>query len=120
MNPEVFFPFEVGTITVTLTNSGTTSVGLSNPDILSDKVHIMNQDVWNTVSYIGPGSSITYSFSIKADPPDGTIYALSALGQRMEGVFIIPLLSKWIRLTSKPTCRKHRMHLPDQHGSQFK
>jgi archaellum component FlaF (FlaF/FlaG flagellin family) len=55
-------------ITVNLTNSGTTSVGLSNPDILSDKVHIMNQDVWNTVSYIGPGSSITYSFSIKADP----------------------------------------------------
>ena len=57
-DPEVFYPYEVGTITVTLTNSGTTSVGLSNPDILSDKIHIMNKDVWNTVSYIGPGSTI--------------------------------------------------------------
>ena len=32
MDPYVFYPFEEGTITVTLTNSGTSSVGLSDPD----------------------------------------------------------------------------------------
>ena len=36
MDPEVFYPFEEGTITVTLTNSGTSSVGLSDPDIISE------------------------------------------------------------------------------------
>ena len=40
MDPEDFFPYEEGTITVTLTNSGTTSVGLSDPEILSDKIHM--------------------------------------------------------------------------------
>ena len=44
IDPEVFYPYEQGTITITLTNSGTSSVGLSNPDILSEKIHIMNQD----------------------------------------------------------------------------
>jgi hypothetical protein len=91
MDPEVFYPYEVGTITITLTNSGTTSVGLSNPDILSDKVHIMNKDVWNTLTYIGPGSTINYSFSIKADPPDGTTYALFSIGTKDGGSIHFPI-----------------------------
>jgi hypothetical protein len=94
MDPEVFFPYEEGTITVTLTNTGTTSVGLSNPDILSDKVHIMNQDVWNTVSYIGPGSTISYSFSIKVEPPDGNTYALFSIGTKDGGSIHYPLIIK--------------------------
>ena len=44
MDPYVFYPFEEGTITVTLTNSGTSSVGLSDPDILSENVHVMNKN----------------------------------------------------------------------------
>ena len=93
-DPEVFFPYEVGTITVTLTNSGTTSVGLSNPDILSDKIHIMNKDVWSTVSYISPGSTINYSFGIKADPPDGTTYALFSIGTKDGGSIHFPIIIK--------------------------
>jgi hypothetical protein len=53
MDPEVFYPFEEGKITVTLTNSGTSSVGLSDPDIISEKVHVMNQNTLNS-----PGSSL--------------------------------------------------------------
>ena len=43
IDPEVFYPYEQGTITVTLTNSGTSSVGLSNPDILGEKIHIITR-----------------------------------------------------------------------------
>ncbi|HET6580851.1 MAG TPA: hypothetical protein VFG36_03125, partial [Methanoregula sp.] len=93
-DPKVFFPYEVGTITVTLTNSGTTSVGLSNPDILSDRIHIMNKDVWSTVSYISPGSTINYSFGIKADPPDGTTYALFSIGTKDGGSIHFPIIIK--------------------------
>ena len=93
-SPEVFFPYEVGTITVTLTNSGTTSVGLSGPDILSNKVHIMNKDAWNTMSYIGPGSTMSYSFSIRADPPDGTIYAMFSIGTKDGGSIHCPIVIK--------------------------
>jgi archaellum component FlaF (FlaF/FlaG flagellin family) len=94
IDPEVFYPYEQGTITITLTNSGTSSVGLSNPDILSDKVHIMNKDSWNTMSFIGPGSTLTYSFLVKADPPDGTYFPLFTVGAQNAGSIHYPLTIK--------------------------
>ena len=94
IDPEVFYPYEQGTITITLMNSGTSSVGLSNPDILSDKFHIMNKDNWNTMSFIGSGSTITYSFLVKADPPDGTYFPLFTVGTLNSGSIHYPLTIK--------------------------
>jgi hypothetical protein len=94
IDPEVFYPYEQGTISVTLANSGTSSVGLSNPDILSEKIHIMNKDSWNTMSFIGPGSTITYSFLVKADPPDGTYFPLFTVGAQNAGSIHYPITIK--------------------------
>jgi len=94
IDPEVFYPYEQGTITVILMNSGTSSIGLSNPDILSDKVHIMNKDSWNTMSFIGPGSTITYSFLVKVDPPDGTYFPLFTVATQTGGSIHYPLIIK--------------------------
>jgi hypothetical protein len=94
IDPEVFYPYEQGTITVTLMNSGTSSVGLSNPDILSDKIHIMNKDSWSTMSFIGSGSTMTYSFLVKADPPDGTYFPLFSVGAQNAGSIHYPLMIK--------------------------
>jgi hypothetical protein len=94
IDPEVFYPYEQGIITVILTNAGTSSVGLSNPDILSDKIHIMNKDSWSTTSFIGPGSTITYSFLVKADPPDGTYFPLFTVGTQDSGSIHYPLIIK--------------------------
>ena len=94
IDPEVFYPYEQGTVTVTLMNAGSSSVGLSNPDILSDKVHIMNKDSWNTMNFIGPGSTITYSFLVKADPPDGTYFPLFSVGAQNAGSIHYPLTIK--------------------------
>jgi len=82
LDPEVLYPYEEGTVAVTLTNSGTTSVGLSHPDLLSDKVHIKTLDTWDTMSYIGAGATMTYTFVVTADPPDGTDYALFTVGTK--------------------------------------
>ena len=94
IDPEVFYPYEQGTITVTLMNAGTSSVGLSNPDILSGKVHIMNKDSWNTMSFIGPGSTITYSFLVKVDPPDGTYFPMFSVAAQNAGSIHYPLTIK--------------------------
>jgi hypothetical protein len=94
IDPEVFYPYEQGTVTVTLMNSGTSSVGLSNPDILSEKIHIINKDSWSTMNFIGPGSTITYSFLVKADPPDGTYFPLFSVGTQNAGSIHYPLLIK--------------------------
>jgi hypothetical protein len=94
IDPAVFYPYEVGTVTITLMNSGTQSVGLSNPDILDNKIHIVNKNTWNTVSYIGSGSTITYTFQVKADPPDGTYFPLFSVGTESSGSIHYPLIIK--------------------------
>jgi hypothetical protein len=94
IDPVVFYPYEQGTITITLTNGGTSSIGLSNPDILSEKIHILNKDSWSTTSFIGPGSTITYSFLVTADPPDGTYFPLFSVGTQNSGSIHHPLIIK--------------------------
>ena len=80
INPEVFFPYEEGTITVTLTNAGTSAIGLSDPALMSNKVHVVQGEDRGTTTYIGAGETVTYSFEVIADPPDGTRYALFTVG----------------------------------------
>jgi hypothetical protein len=82
MDPEVFYPYEEGTVTITLVNKGEQAVGLINPEILGNNVHITSEDAWNTVTYIGPGSEATYSFPITVVPPEGTYFPLFSLGTK--------------------------------------
>jgi len=94
LDPAVFYPYEVGTVSITLMNVGDQSVGLSNPDILDNKIHIVNKNTWNTISYIGSGSPITYTFLITADPPDGTYFPLFSVGTESSGSIHYPLIIK--------------------------
>jgi hypothetical protein len=92
MDPPVFFPGELGTISVTLKNAGTTSVALQNANILDNKVNIINSNSWNTVSYIGAGSTLTYSFQVTIDPPDGTYFPLFSVNTIGAGSINYPFI----------------------------
>lgn len=71
MDPEVLYPYEDGTVSITVTNAGNTSIGVSNPDIVSDEIHVTKKDTWQTVSYLVSGSTITYDFVVSGEHPDG-------------------------------------------------
>jgi hypothetical protein len=43
-------------------------------------VHVVQEEDWGTTTYIGAGSTVTYSFDVTVDPPDGTTYALFTVG----------------------------------------
>ncbi len=75
-SPQVFYPYEKGTITVHLANSATTAIGLSEPDLLDNNINVLNKQSYQSVSYIGPGSTMDVSFVVSADPPDGTYFPL--------------------------------------------
>ncbi|MFA5221137.1 MAG: hypothetical protein WC391_02480 [Methanoregula sp.] len=94
LDPEVFYPYETGLVKITLKNDGTTAVGLQDADILSDKVHIVKKDNWNTMTYIGAGATLTYSFQIKVDPPDGNIFALFTVATKDAGSIHYPFVVK--------------------------
>jgi hypothetical protein len=74
LDPEVFFPYETGTITVTLTNSGNQTVTLSQPDILETHIAVTNKGSYNTNVRLGPGSQMTYSFRVTVSGEDGTYF----------------------------------------------
>lgn len=94
MDPPVFFPYEEGTVYVTLKNAGTTSVGLNNAEILDNKVNLVNKNAWNSVSYIGAGSTLTYSFQVTIDPPDGVYFPLFSVGTISAGSISYPFVLK--------------------------
>ncbi|MDP3396069.1 MAG: hypothetical protein Q8S57_05305 [Methanoregula sp.] len=94
MDPAVLYPFEQGTISITLGNSGTASIGLSNPNIFSESVVVVGKDTWRTTSYISSGSTITYSFLVTASPPDGKHFGIFSVETKGAEVFHYPLLIK--------------------------
>jgi hypothetical protein len=78
MDPEVFYPYETGTVSITLSNDGNTSVGVTHPNLLSasDAISIVKEDQWQTMSYIGSGNSITYTFLVTVNGIDDKYFTL--------------------------------------------
>ena len=76
LDPQVFFPYETGTINVQLTNSGNQTVTLSGPDILDTHLAVLNKGSYSTNVRLGPGSTMTYSFFVKASGDEGTYFPL--------------------------------------------
>ena len=78
MDPEAFYPYERGTISVTLTNNGNSTVGVCHPNLLAsnNEVTIVNEDKWQTLTYIGSGNSITYTFEVTVNGIEGKYFTL--------------------------------------------
>ncbi|MGA2122605.1 MAG: hypothetical protein ABSG49_11295 [Methanoregula sp.] len=78
MDPEVFYPYEQGSVTVTLTNNGNSSIGVTNPNLLSasNDISIVKEDEWHTMSYIASGNTISYTFLVTVNGMDGKYFAL--------------------------------------------
>jgi hypothetical protein len=85
LNPQVFFPYETGTITIHVTNPTDTSVGLSQPDIIDPHVHVVNQGAFTTMTTVGPGATVDFPFIVTVDPPDGTYFPLFTISPNTEG-----------------------------------
>jgi len=92
MDPGVLYPYEQGTISITLANSGTDPIGLSNPNIFSESVDVTGKDTWKAMSYIASGSTITYSFLITAEPPEGSHFGVFSVETKDGNLFHYPLL----------------------------
>ena len=74
-----YFPGDTGLLTVTLTNGGTTAIGLENPTLISPHLVVQPND-WVGMTYIGAGSSISYTLQFTVMPPDGTYSTLFTVG----------------------------------------
>ena len=91
MDPQTFYPYEQGTITVTISNSGTQSVALTSATIIDSNIVVQNNNPYNTLVYIGPGNTLTYTFLVTAKPPVGTYFPLFTVASRDAGSIRYPI-----------------------------
>ncbi|HVP97036.1 hypothetical protein [Methanoregula sp.] len=74
-----YFPGDTGTVTVTLTNGGTTSIGLEDPTLISPHLDVQESD-WEGMTYVGAGDTVAFTLRFTVMPPDGTYNALFTIG----------------------------------------
>jgi hypothetical protein len=103
-----YFPGDEGTITVTLTNGGTSAIGLENPTLISSHLSVQPDD-WEGMSFVGAGSTISYSITFTVKPPCGTYFALFTIGTQNGNAIHYPVMIKISpntlagAITSQPT-----------------
>ncbi|HVP96865.1 hypothetical protein [Methanoregula sp.] len=103
-----YFPGDEGTLTVTLTNSGTSAIGLEDPTLISSHISTQSDD-WEGMSFVGAGSTLTYTIPFVVKPPCGTYFALFTIATQNGNAIHYPVKIKISSntlagaITSKPT-----------------
>ncbi|HZD42513.1 MAG TPA: hypothetical protein VE134_00505 [Methanomicrobiales archaeon] len=108
VEPSILMRGDTGTIAITVTNSGTEGVALTRAKLSGEEIRV-TADPYQTVGLLGPGTSKTFTFSIKADTPEGIYYPVFLLDFRDAGQLRYPLAvrvessSLQVSLLEKPT-----------------
>lgn len=93
LNPSSFEPYDTGTLTCTIKNSGLNSVPIDRVTIY-DKDIILTSREYDTTSWIGPGESRTYTFSIQARCGEGIYYPVISVNSWEGGSIRYPVRLK--------------------------
>ncbi|MDG6256510.1 MAG: hypothetical protein QCH35_02815 [Methanomicrobiaceae archaeon] len=81
IDPQVLMRGDRATMTVTITNNGGVSVPISRA-FLSDASLSIPVDSYDSVGSIGAGNSMTFTFTVRADVPDGVYYPRFSINYR--------------------------------------
>lgn len=76
VEPEILMDGDIGSVTVTITNTGDSSADIERITMYGKDVKIMNADSYDGGGTIGPGTSMSYTFRIQADVTDGTYFPI--------------------------------------------
>lgn len=93
LDPQVFEPFDTGTLTCIIKNSGLTSVPIDRVTLYDKDIVLLSRE-YDTTAWIGPGESRTLTFSIRAQAGDGTYYPILSVNTRESGSIRYPVRLK--------------------------
>jgi hypothetical protein len=71
INPGVFMTGDIGTITVTIQNTGTEAVPIARATLFTDGVVLLNMGAFDQLITLGPGNSRDFTFSVQATGTGG-------------------------------------------------
>jgi len=93
MDPTVFEPYDTGTLTCVITNSGQESVPIDRVTFYDKDIILLSRE-YDTTAWIGPGESRTLTFTIRAQCGDGTYYPILSVNTRESGSIRYPVRLK--------------------------
>ncbi len=76
LDPAIFMQDDQGTMTVRITNSGTSPVAIDRIELLSDELKVVNYQTYDKVGTLGTGNSLSFTFLLEADGKDGTYFPI--------------------------------------------
>jgi hypothetical protein len=71
VDPGVFMTGDIGTITVTVQNTGTEAVSIARATLYTDGIILLNPDAYDQVISLGPDNSRDFTFNVQATGTEG-------------------------------------------------
>lgn len=74
IEPSVLMTGDVGLVTFTVENTGTSNVVVSDAQLISKDITVLNSDIYQSSRTIGAGTTMKFSFTILANQPENIYY----------------------------------------------
>ena len=85
VNPDTLMRGDTGTVTVEIKNTGETGVAISRAELYPNGISVINDKTYDAVGVIGPGNTMSFTFTVRADAADGIYYPTFYLDIRNGG-----------------------------------
>ena len=89
VNPGVFFEGDTGIITIEVVNNGQESVAIRRATMYDSDITVLS-DAYDTATTVGAGNRMQFTFTIKADVPQGIYYPSFSLDFLEAGISPLP------------------------------
>ncbi len=91
LDPGTFATGDEGTITVTVQNTGSQSVTIRRATLYDKDITLLSATTYDSVGSIGAGNTMPFTFTVKADVPDGIYYPVFSLEFQDTGFLRYPV-----------------------------
>jgi hypothetical protein len=88
--PGEFFPYDTGTVSITVKNTGNSPVAIRRATIY-DNNFIVEEGNYDSVGLLGAGNSMTFTFTLSAKAQSGIFYPVFSLDFRDSGFLRYPV-----------------------------
>jgi hypothetical protein len=85
VNPDTLMRGDRGTVTVEIKNTGESGVAISRAELYPDGIGVVNDRTYDSVGTIGPGNTMSFTFTVQANTADGVYYPVFYLDLRDSG-----------------------------------
>jgi len=85
VNPDTLMRGDTGTVTVEIKNTGETGVAISRAELYPNGISVLNDKTYDAVGTIGPGNTMSFTFTVQANTADGIYYPTFYLDIRNGG-----------------------------------